>query len=53
MGNGSLKQLDCIDGIAVEVNDALTQIEAMARDAEAADPFGFLLDFKSAPIIVH
>lgn len=40
-----------IDEIAIEVNAALKRIEALCGQAEAADPFGFLLHLKESPMI--
>ena len=42
-----------IDEIAVEVHDACMRIEEMCGDAEAADPFAFLLDLKRTPLLPY
>ena len=46
-------QLARIDDVAVEVHAALLSIEAMCKDTEAADPFGFLLRLKREPLISY
>ncbi|MBQ9044036.1 MAG: hypothetical protein IJ111_14625 [Eggerthellaceae bacterium] len=42
-------QRERIDGIAAEVHAALRRVESACGDAEAADPFGFLLRLKRYP----
>lgn len=42
-----------IDEVAAEVYAALQRIELMCGDVEAADPFGFLLRLKEAPLVQY
>lgn len=47
------EQAGRIDEVAREVAAALQQIELMCGEAEAGDPFGFLLQLKRAPLIAY
>ena len=40
-----------IDEIAAEVDETLARIEAMCGEAEANDPFEFLLRLKASPLV--
>ena len=42
-----------IDDVAAEVHGACVRIEEMAGEAEAADPFTFLLDLKRSPLVAY
>ena len=42
-----------IDEVAAEVHGTLKSIQALCGDAEAADPFGFLLRLKAEPLVQY